>query len=64
VLYGLSGKVVVNGNEYNGVMPAWQLPDEEIANVLTYVYNSWGNSGKEVKPEEVKAIRDAGPKNH
>jgi nitrite reductase (NO-forming) len=54
---GLQGKVKVNGAEYDGVMPAWSLTDEEIANVLTYVYNSWGNSGKEVTPEEVKKYR-------
>jgi nitrite reductase (NO-forming) len=53
----LQGKVVVNGHEFNGVMPAWNLSDEEIADVLTYVYNSWGNSGKDVTPEEVKAHR-------
>ncbi len=55
---GLQGKVVVNGQEYNGVMPAWTLSDEDIANVLTYIYNSWGNSGKEVTPAEVKAHAD------
>ena len=38
-------------------MPAWSLSDEDIANVLTYVYNTWGNSGLEVTPEEVKAHR-------
>ena len=38
-------------------MPAWSLPDEDIADVLTYVYNNWGNSGQEVTPEEVKANR-------
>lgn len=54
VVNGLQGKVVVNGQEYNGVMPAWSLSPEEVANVLTYVYNSWGNSGKEVTPAEVK----------
>lgn len=54
---GLQGKVKVNGNEYNGVMPSWELTDEEISDVITYVYNSWGNSGKEVTPEEVKANR-------
>jgi nitrite reductase (NO-forming) len=54
---GLQGKVVVNGQEYNGVMPAWSLSDEEIANVMTYIYNSWGNSGKEVTADEVKANR-------
>jgi len=54
---GLQGKVVVNGSEYNSVMPAWSLSDEEIANVLTFIYNSWGNSGKEVTPNEVKTHR-------
>ncbi len=56
---GLDGKIVVNGAEFNGVMPAWSLSDEEVANVLTYVYNSWGNSGAEVTPAEVKANRVA-----
>jgi nitrite reductase (NO-forming) len=54
---GLQGKVTVNGQEYNGVMPAWSLSDEDIANVLTYIYNSWGNSGKDVNSKEVKANR-------
>ncbi|MGH9678749.1 MAG: copper-containing nitrite reductase [Candidatus Acidiferrales bacterium] len=52
---GRQGKLVVNGREFNGVMPAWTLSDEEIADVLTFIYNSWGNSGQEVTPEEVKA---------
>lgn len=55
VRFGMEGKVVVNGQEYNGVMPAWDLTDEETANVLTYIYNSWGNSGKEVTQAEVRA---------
>jgi nitrite reductase (NO-forming) len=54
---GLQGKVKVNGAEYDGVMPAWSLSDEDIANVLTYVYNSWGNSKKDVTPQEVKTNR-------
>lgn len=54
---GLQGKLMVNGQEYNGVMPSWSLNDEEIANVLTYVYNSWDNSKLEVTPDEVKQHR-------
>lgn len=54
---GLQGKVTVNGQDYNGVMPSWDLNDEDIANVMTYIYNSWGNSGQEVKPVEVKTNR-------
>lgn len=57
VVAGRTGEITVNGTKYNSVMPAQQLGDEDIANVLTYVYNSWGNSGKEVTPGEVKAER-------
>ncbi len=54
---GLQTKLTVNGRDFNGVMPAWSLSDEDIANVLTYVYSTWGNSGLEVTPDEVKAYR-------
>lgn len=44
VLYGLQGDLTVNGVRFNGNMPAWgSLRDYEIASVLTYVRNSWGN---------------------
>ena len=54
---GLEGKVTVNGNVFNGVMPQWDLPDEDIANVMTYIYSKWDNSGIEVRPAEVQANR-------
>ena len=54
---GLEQKLTVNGHEFNGIMPAWTLSDEDIADVLTYAYNTWGNSGLEVTPDEVKAYR-------
>ncbi len=54
---GLEQKLIVNGHEFNGVMPAWSLPDEDIANVLTYVYSQWGNTGEEVTPAEVNMYR-------
>lgn len=57
VLHGLSGKISVNGKEYDGVMPQMQLTDDEIASILTYVRNSWGNKGDLVKASEVKAVR-------
>lgn len=57
VINGLTGKLVVNGKEYNGVMPPWDLSDEDVANVLTFVYNSWGNDGSQVLPNDVKAAR-------
>jgi nitrite reductase (NO-forming) len=58
VVHGRSGEIVVNEEKYNSVMPAQQLTDEEIANVLTYVYSQWDNSKKVVTPAEVKKIRD------
>jgi nitrite reductase (NO-forming) len=58
VLRGLTGKITVNGKEYNSVMPPMnQLNDDEVANILTYVLNSWGNSGGRISADEVKKIR-------
>ncbi len=58
LLHGLQGPVQVKGNTYNGAMPAWnQLKDEEIAAVLTYIRNEWGNSAPPITPEQVAKIR-------
>ena len=57
VMAGRQGEVVVNGTKFNNNMPAFPLGNEDVANVLTYVYNSFGNSGLEVTPEEVKTVR-------
>lgn len=46
VIHGLEGPVKVNDKEFNSVMPAQILSDEDAANVLTYVYSMWGNSKK------------------
>jgi nitrite reductase (NO-forming) len=54
---GFSGEVTVNGTKFNSVMPSLGLSDDDIANVLTYVYSSWGNSKKEVTPAEVKVVK-------
>ncbi|MCC7131027.1 MAG: nitrite reductase, copper-containing [Gemmatimonadales bacterium] len=61
VLFGLSGPVTVNGQQYNSVMPGQVLSDEDVANVLSYVYSQWGNAGTAVTPEQVKKVRAAGP---
>lgn len=57
LLHGRSGEIVVNGKTYNNTMPSFPLSDDDIANALTYAYNHFGNSGKEVTPAEVKALR-------
>lgn len=59
VANGLSGEIVVNGETYKGVMPKLGLSDEEIANVVTYVTNSWGNKGKEITPIDVARVRSS-----
>lgn len=62
ILQGLTGKVVVNGKEYNSVMPPMsQLTDDEVANISTYVLNSWGNPGGRVTAEQAAAARKAKP---
>lgn len=61
VLHGLMGEIEVNGAKYNNVMTPWggSLNDEEVANVLTYVRTSWGNTGDAVTAEEVATVRAA-----
>ena len=58
VLHGLTGKIKVNGHEYDSVMPPMsQLNDDEIANILTYVLNSWDNPGGRISKAEVAEAR-------
>lgn len=57
VINGRQGEIVVNGQRFNNSMPKFPLTDDDIANALTYVYNSFGNSGVEVTPEEVASLR-------
>jgi nitrite reductase (NO-forming) len=63
-LHGLEGPITVNGKEYNSIMPPMgQLTDDEVANISTYVLNSWGNPGGRVTKQEAAAIRKAKPAN-
>jgi mono/diheme cytochrome c family protein len=61
VLKGLMGEIDVNGKKYPGQVPMTPygglLNDKEIAAVLTYVRNSFGNQAPAISPEKVKAIR-------
>jgi mono/diheme cytochrome c family protein len=61
VINGRQGELVVNSMKFNNSMPSFPLSDEDIAHVLTYVYNSFGNSGIEVKAEEVSVLRTEPP---
>lgn len=54
----LTAEVKVNGKDYNGVMPALPLSDQDVANVVTYVLNSFGNNGGQVSAAEVAEIKN------
>jgi hypothetical protein len=58
-LAGLTGPVKVKDQEWNLSMPAMgaTLSDDDLAAVLTYIRQSWGNKASEITPDEVKAIR-------
>ena len=57
------GPIEVKGVKYPGLVPmtpfGGMLKDDEVAAVMTYVRNSFGNKASPVKPEEVKKVRDA-----
>lgn len=61
VLHGISGKLTVKGQTYNGVMPTFgpQISDAELAAVLTHVRKSWGNHAGPVSAEVVASVRRA-----
>ncbi|MDR9418625.1 c-type cytochrome [Gracilimonas sp.] len=60
IIHGLYGEIEVNGVTYNGNMPAWgeQISDEEVAAVMTYVRNSFGNDGGDVPVDSIKSYND------
>jgi mono/diheme cytochrome c family protein len=61
VLKGLYGPIEVLDKKYPGQVPmtpfAGMLNDEEVAAVLTYVRNSFGNKASAISPEKVKSTR-------
>lgn len=58
VKFGQQIEIVVNGVTYNSAMPDPGLEDEEIADVMNFILNSWGNTQeKMVTLEEVEAIK-------
>jgi mono/diheme cytochrome c family protein len=59
-LRGLQGPITVSGKQYNFPVPMAALAyqnDEQVAAVLTYIRNSFGNKASAVKPEQVAALR-------
>jgi len=60
IKYGLRGKITVNDEIYDGIMASQGLDNEEIADVMNYILNQWGNSYTEqITTQQVNKI----PKN-
>ena len=59
LINGINGEMQVKGLIYNAQMPAWKdtYNDEEIAAVLTYIRNSFGNKAGPVSTQQVEAAR-------
>tara|TARA_B110000977_G_scaffold112766_1_gene146057 strand:- start:7485 stop:7886 length:402 start_codon:yes stop_codon:yes gene_type:complete len=59
IKYGLNGPIKVNGETYDGVMQNQGLEEEEIADVMNYILNSWNNSSEQViTPQRVSQIQE------
>jgi len=57
VKHGKTGEITVNGKKYNSVMTAQNITDVEIADVLTYIYNSWDNNKTNVTVSRVNKVK-------
>ena len=57
ILNGLTEEITVNGQVYFGEMTPQDLNDREIADVLNFIMNSWGNNGEYVLESEVSKAR-------
>ena len=52
IKYGLQGEITVNGITYNSAMADPGLEDEEVADVMNYISNSWGNTSDSIVTEK------------
>ena len=55
---GLKGEIIVKGKKYNQIMPSCGfLSDTEIANVINYIKNNFGNQGGSIQSKDVLSVR-------
>jgi mono/diheme cytochrome c family protein len=57
VVEGLSGRITVNGSNYNNTMPPILLTDEQVAAVLTFVRTTWNSAEDVITPAQVATVR-------
>ncbi len=59
IKYGQRGKIIVNGETYDNIMMPLGLEDGEVADVMNYILNSWGNTSETlVTPNEVAEVKE------
>jgi nitrite reductase (NO-forming) len=59
VTIGMRGPIVVKGAKYNAEMAGFDLSDKEVAEVLNYIRNSWGNKAPLIQTSEVASAKKA-----
>lgn len=59
VLQGIRGPITVKGVKYDAEMAGVTLSDQEVADVINYIRNSWGNKSPEIKASDVDAAKKA-----
>ena len=57
-MHGKTGEITVNGKKYNSVMTRQTLTEGEVADVMTHVYNSWGNNKTNVTIKNVQDVKN------
>ncbi|PWJ54294.1 mono/diheme cytochrome c family protein [Dyadobacter jejuensis] len=60
IKYGLIGKITVNGVPYDNMMPSPGLDDEEIADVMNYILNTWDYKSDQpmITAQQVKLVKE------
>ena len=63
VMHGIKGKITVKGQTYDNIMSPWGgiLSSEEMANLLTYIRSSWGNSASPISVDDVLKVKESHP---
>ena len=58
IKFGQSGEIVVNGKKFNSTMPSMGLSNQEVADVMNFIRNTWSNKNpKMILLEEVEAVK-------
>ncbi|MEI6583841.1 MAG: cytochrome c [Chitinophagia bacterium] len=59
ILQGMRGPLKVNGISFDGEMAGIEMTDKEVADVINYIRNSWGNKAPLVQVAEIPAAKKA-----